>query len=100
MNPATNMSGNHLPTAPTVLSGGTSSITVTKPFLSVKGSVDLAINLGAATTDNCTGTTSTAANMTWLRGNTCDGLSYGKDPIGRITFGAARSLFIFIREKY
>jgi len=100
LNPATNMSGNHLPTTATALSGGTSSITVTKPFPSAKGSVDLAINLGATAADNCTSTTSTAANLSWLRGNTCDGLSYDKDPIARITFGAARSPFIFIREKY
>ncbi|MBI5922165.1 MAG: hypothetical protein HY847_11045 [Betaproteobacteria bacterium] len=100
LNPATNMSGNHLPTTATLLSGGTSSITVTKPFPSAKGSVDLAINLGATGADNCTSTTATAANLSWLRGNTCDGLSYDKDPIARITFGAAKSPFIYIREKY
>jgi MSHA biogenesis protein MshQ len=99
----TNMGGSHLPGSSTVLSGGTATLTVTKPSPAAVGSVDLAINLGATGFDaNCIGAGMTAAgaNLPWLRGNWCGGAGFIKDPNARLNFGTSRSPFIFLREMY
>ncbi|OGA26379.1 MAG: hypothetical protein A3I01_01840 [Betaproteobacteria bacterium RIFCSPLOWO2_02_FULL_65_24] len=99
---STSMDSTHLPASPIVLSGGTATLTVTKPSPAAIGSVDLAINLGATAGDaNCIGAgmTATGANQPWLRGNWCPA-GYVKDPNARLTFGTSRSPFIFLREMY
>ncbi|TDM09477.1 MAG: hypothetical protein C4K60_09495 [Ideonella sp. MAG2] len=73
------------------LSGGTGVITVGAPSPSGTGTVDLAINLGASSTDlSCLSNhpSSTGAGLPWLRSRqgSCAS-SFDRDPSARATFG-------------
>ena len=86
------------------ISYGLGSIKIDKPTGAVTGSVDVGVNLGTAApvADCLTAHLSTAApgtSLSWLRGNWCGG-SYGADPTARATFGAAKSPFLYRREKF
>lgn len=88
----------------TAFTGGVGSIKIDKPTGAVTGSVDVGVNLGTAApvADCLTAHLSTAApgtSLSWLRGNWCGG-SYGADPTARATFGAAKSPFLYRREKF
>ena len=93
------------PVASSIISGNPGSVSI--KFAATgqghTGSADVAINLGTGTTATSCATgltpTSAAADLSWLRGNWCGG-SYAKDPSARINFGAAKSPFLYRREKY
>jgi hypothetical protein len=99
--------GETTPTVGTVFSAGVGSLTLSAPGTGNNGSVDLAINLGAAAADEVTCPTltpnpaTTGSDRDYLRGRWC-GAAYDKDPTARATFGvyANPSQFIYLREMY
>jgi len=96
------------PTAVTVPAGaftsGTKLLSLSAPGAGKGGTVDIAVNLGASSTENlCIADdfTTSGANLAWLRGRWC-GTSYDRDPTARATFGIYRGAapFVFQRENY
>ena len=90
------------------LSGGKSNLRLVKPGVGNNGSVDLTVNLGAASSgQTCvaplptTQQPATAANQSHLQGN-WSGSNYDQNPGGRATFGVYKgnNSFIFQRENY
>jgi MSHA biogenesis protein MshQ len=71
--------------------GGHGTLTLTAPSPAATGSLDVAFNLGATTTDNsCLSThaTTTGANLSWLRSRNGNcAATYDRDPSARSTFG-------------
>jgi MSHA biogenesis protein MshQ len=66
------------------------------PVPTVKGSVDVCVNLSTDTPNTCT--TATSANMAWLHGN-WRGTAYDDNPAVRATFGVYRGgPVIYLRE--
>lgn len=90
------------------LSGGGGMLTLAKPSPVATGSVDVAVNLGAAGSDqSCLGSHGgTAANMSWLRGfwapaaNCNSTAAWAQDPSARIKFGSPKAPYIYLRERY
>lgn len=105
-NPAGNLSSANVQIVsvfPLQLSNGVASIKFRSPGLGSTGSADIALNLEASGNDNSCNSikpVSTAANMSWLLGNWCGSAGYIRDPHGRITFGTAKSPFLYMRERY
>lgn len=71
------------------------------------GSVDIAINLGNGTAQDASCVSAArkqaayaGAGMTWLQGTWCNAAAYSQDPSARVTFGSAKSPFLYRREKY
>jgi len=103
-----------IPAATTTLASGVGSLKfkVAAPVAGTVGSADIAINLGAAGVGDTScipaakklavgGAYTGGAAMTWLRGNWCGGVGiYATDPSARLTFGTAKSPFLFQRERY
>jgi hypothetical protein len=74
-----------------VVSGGSGTLTLSAPSPTSTGSVDIALNLGATSTDqSCLAThpASTGAALPWLRSlqGSC-AASFDRDPAARATFG-------------
>ncbi len=83
-------------------SQGSGTIVLAAP--NVAGTAQVALNLGAASTDaSCIGwtVTSTGAGVPWLRGLWC-GNTYSKDPSSLATFGTATTTapFVYLRENH
>jgi MSHA biogenesis protein MshQ len=103
---AANFGASHLPGSSIVLANGAGTVVLTKPSPVAVGSADIAINLGATTTDsscvtwNPSAPSTTGANLAWLRRNWCGVAGYVRDPNARVSFGNARSAFIYRRERY
>lgn len=69
------------------------------------GSVDLILNLGAATTTICPPNTTvtpggTAASLAFLATNSCGAAPYASNPTARAFFGVYKSPLIYRRENY
>ncbi len=96
------------PSATLSFSSGKASLKLTKPGSNKNGSVDLAINLGAASGTTCAtvgvGNTVAAggAATTWLQGNWGGSATFTVNPTARATFGQYRNTqeFIYMRENY
>ena len=103
---ATNMGTSHINPGAALLSGK-GSLSLSKPAPAAGGSVDIALNLGTAGTDqSCLVWTpavpaSTGAGLAYLRGKWC-GANQDRDPGARATFGVYKNAneFIYMREMY
>jgi hypothetical protein len=97
----------HLPATAVTLSGGTNTITLTKPTCAATcptGSLDFALTLGlVGTNNNCVTSPAALPNATngaslpWLQFAWCIGKG---DPNAHATFGEAKNRFIYLRERY
>jgi len=111
LGPYTQRSGATLAPAPTTLSvpagaltGGTKLLSLSAPGAGKAGTVDIAINLGASSSENlCVADNfmTSGANLGWLRGRWC-GAAHDRDPTARATFGIYRGAtpFVYQRENY
>ena len=90
------------------LNQGQASLTLAKPISGQRGSVDIAISLGAGATDvSClqpwtpSPVASAGANLSFLRGNWCSAGS-SADPSARATFGLYRGTdtLVYQQENY
>jgi len=111
MDPYTgNLSGS--PTCETAISGGGAlnmgrrTLLLAAPGSSNSGSVNLTVNLGAASGNTCTTQggaegSATTANSPYLQGN-WTGVNYDQNPTARATFGVSRGAeeVIFVRENF
>ncbi len=74
-----------------VIGGGNGTLSLSAPSPTATGSVDIAFNLGATTTDNAclsSHATTTGANLSWLRARNGNcAVTFDRDPSARITFG-------------
>lgn len=92
--------------AATTLSGGRGVLTLHRPGSGNAGSVDLALQLGAAATGTtCTAvgaaaSPATAANLPWLQGKWGSGANYATNPSARASFGTNKSPLIYLRESF
>lgn len=75
------------------VNGASSNLRLTKPGAGNQGSVDLSINLNAASGNTCTSAAQSLAsnaNLPWL----------GANPAARATFGIYKTPIIYMRENY
>lgn len=82
------------------LNAGRGTLTLAKPGPVATGSVDVALNLGAAGTDsscNAVPPPSFAGNRQWLQFPWCAGKL---DPNARVKFGSPKAPYIYLRERY
>jgi MSHA biogenesis protein MshQ len=69
-----------------------------------QGSIDMAVDLGAAAVDNSCNlshpNTAIGGNMTWLRYAWCTSSTGVHDPNARLKFGSSKAPYIYLREMY
>jgi hypothetical protein len=76
---------------------GKGNLRLSAPGATNSGSVDLRVNLGAATGNTCPAAAADSANKAYLQG----GAAYSADPLSRATFSVYKSgPVIYVREMY
>ncbi len=109
--PATNLAACETAVTPgaavTLTDGQAGGLRLAAPGVGNAGSVDLQINLGAASGSTCTAVGAPAAPATftgldYLRGNWGGALSWDQDPSARATFGIYNNAaeFLYLQENY
>jgi len=85
-----------------VFSSGLGSLILNKPNPSIRGFVDMCIDLGVDPLGGTTCSASISANLPYLKGLWSPGNSYNNDPVARATFGVYKgnTEFIYLREAY
>ena len=91
----------------TLSNGQVSGLRLAAPGVGNDGSVDLRINLGAASGNTCGAVgaapiAATSSNLDYLRGNWGGAPAWDQDPTARATFGIYRNAaeFLFLQENY
>ncbi len=96
------------PSAAIAFSGGQAAgVQLAAPGIGNDGSVDLRLNLGAASGTTCTAVgastaPATSSSLDYLRGNWGGTAAWDQDPVARATFGVYRNAaeFLYLQENY